>query len=409
MVDFKAGDKARIVGNTRKVCGHYFRIGEEVEVLNKYSDSTYEVVGVFWHQLVYQGDMELIKDTFKVGDKVEVISGPFAGLSGELLEHPSKFAREEGMFCIMHPDGERRGVKTEELKLETKETTMNLPFTATKTSISVCVNGKMFNITDTDAAFADLKAELQKPVHDIDAISDLLDKPKYLTKVSEGKVTVVDGNVMYEDHPVHSTLTRKLLTMMSEGYDFKPWARFLDNLMDNPSYRSREALYDFLENFSTPITEDGHFLAFKRVRENFYDIHSNTMDNSPGRVVEMDRKMVDDDNDRTCSAGLHACASNYLGSFYATLPGYKVVVVKINPADVVSVPKDYSFSKMRVCKYLVVAEAEEKDVEELSSVESTKWDQDHQSVTWEDVLEEIMLEEDFEDAYSDSYDDSYSY
>ncbi len=37
---------------------------------------------------------------------------------------------------------------------------------------------------------------------------------------------------------------------------------------------------------------------------------------------------------------------------------YRIVVVKIHPKDIVSVPEDYQYQKMRVCKYEVVANYE---------------------------------------------------
>jgi hypothetical protein len=53
-------------------------------------------------------------------------------------------------------------------------------------------------------------------------------------------------------------------------------------------------LYGFLEKGNLPITNDGHFLAYKKVRKDYKDCHSGTMDNSIGQVVEMERNQVDD-------------------------------------------------------------------------------------------------------------------
>jgi len=78
------------------------------------------------------------------------------------------------------------------------------------------------------------------------------------------------------------------------------------------------------------------------------------MDNSVGNVLEMPRNEVDADKDRTCSTGLHFCSYDYLKSFH----GERVVVLKINPKDVVSIPSDYNNSKGRTCRYEVVDEIE---------------------------------------------------
>lgn len=260
-----------------------------------------------------------------------------------------------GLFCA------------NELTLAEDDTPMRYPFTATSDRISIFFENKMHSVSRGDVSFEALLDHLKEPHHDADTIRDCLDKPTMISKITEGLVAVEGDEVLYDGEPIHSTLTTKLLRMLEDGFDIRPWARFLEKVMCNPSYRSRESLFNFLEHFETPITEDGDFLAFKRVRGDFMDIHSGTMDNSPGKVVEMPRYKVDDDSQRTCSAGLHACASSYLGSFYARTDGYKVVVVKINPRDVVAVPYDYQFSKMRVCRYKVISEADEAKVDTISN------------------------------------------
>ena len=145
--------------------------------------------------------------------------------------------------------------------------------------------------------------------------------------------------------------------MLTEDFPIEPLVLFVENLMENPSRRAVQELYGFLEKNSLPITPDGHFLAYKKVRDDYKDIHSGTMDNSVGQIVEMERNAVDDDKDRTCSTGLHFCSQDYLPHF-GTGPGNRVVILKINPRDVVSIPSDYNDSKGRACRYEVIDELE---------------------------------------------------
>lgn len=274
---------------------------------------------------------------------------------------------------------------------------MTIPaYTMSEDTISIFFEGRMHNIPRSDLAFNPLRELLKDGCSDPEEYSALLDRAKIITEYSDGLVTVSNNQVMFDGEVIHNTLTSKLVDMMVEGFDVKPWANFLANLMDNPSYKSRKSLYDFLDNFKTPITEDGHFLAFKRVRPDFKDIHSNSMDNSPGRVVRMSRTDVDDDSNVTCSSGLHACASSYLEGF-ANYGDNKTVVVKINPRDVVSVPVDYGFSKLRVCQYTVLSEAEEGVVEDLENSTYTDYDQDFDDEyididdCWTDFMEQPYI------------------
>jgi hypothetical protein len=126
----------------------------------------------------------------------------------------------------------------------------------------------------------------------------------------------------------------------------------MENLMSNPSHRAVTELYKFLEKGNLPITNDGHFLAYKKVRKDYKDCHTGTMDNSIGQIVEMERNQVDDKAENTCSSGLHFCSREYLDHF----GGERTVILKINPADVVSIPTDYNASKGRACRYEVIGE-----------------------------------------------------
>jgi len=174
------------------------------------------------------------------------------------------------------------------------------------------------------------------------------------------RVSVEHGVVSLDGTAIHNTLTERMLQMHSEGFNIAPMAKFLENLMDNPSYRAVNELYTFLEQSDLPITEDGHFIAYKRVASDFTDMYSHTMDNSPGKVVSMPRNQVNEDKNVTCSRGLHFCSRSYL-PHYGDVPDSRVVMVKINPRDVVSIPADYNNAKGRCSRYEVIRDLQLKE------------------------------------------------
>ncbi len=170
---------------------------------------------------------------------------------------------------------------------------------------------------------------------------------------------------------VHNVVTQRILDLMGSGFEPTSLAAFLANVLENPSYTAVQELYLFLEHNDIVITEDGHFLAYKRVRADYTDLHSGTFDNSVGSTPAMLRNEVDDRRDVTCSRGLHFCAKHYLPSFGAgSYNNYRVVVVKVNPADVVSIPSDYNNAKGRTWTYEVVAEvgADDADLSEFAGL-----------------------------------------
>ena len=219
-------------------------------------------------------------------------------------------------------------------------------------SITVILDGTPFTINRQAHTF-DLVLEAVKR-NNIDQLRNAINiKLGIATELNKNASVRIEGSsIFYQDREVTGLVASRIFEIIRLGLDVRPMTLFLENLMLNPSKRAVDELFGFLEACSLPITSDGCFLAYKRIRENYTDCHSGTMDNSVGNVVEMARNAVDEDKERTCSHGLHACSYNYLKHF----SGARVVVVKINPKDVVSVPADYDNAKLRCCKYEVVDE-----------------------------------------------------
>lgn len=185
-------------------------------------------------------------------------------------------------------------------------------------------------------------------------VPDLANIARSVSVFSNGKLEVdeTSGTIRYNGTVIDNSLTVRLLAMMREGFNVTPMIAFLGNLMLNPSKRAVDELYGFLEYGQLPITEDGHFIAYKRVRADYKSVHDGKTDNSIGLTVSMPRNFVDDRSENTCSHGLHFCSFEYLKSF----SGDKCIILKINPRDVVSIPADYNNTKGRACSYEVIGE-----------------------------------------------------
>ena len=229
-------------------------------------------------------------------------------------------------------------------------------------SISVYLDGKTFAVNKQSATF-DLVVNAVRN-GDIDELRKVVNVRDFivssLAKKSD-KVRITENQIFYGEREITGLVATRVFEVIRLGLDVQPMIAFLENLLDNPSKRAVDELFGFMEACSLPITEDGHFLAYKRVRDNYTDVHSGKFDNSVGQRPSMDRNLVDEDKDRTCSTGLHFCSYDYLSSF----SGSRIMVLKINPKDVVSIPSDYNNSKGRCCEYLVV---DELDVNEYNGL-----------------------------------------
>src|ERR1041384_1633292 len=188
-------------------------------------------------------------------------------------------------------------------------------------------------------------------------LRSLLDVKEAINALTEGNVIVKDDKLYVNGEEVSTGLATRIIALVKDNQNgiAKPLTAFLENLMANPSRRAVQGLYEWLEKSDLPITDDGYFIAWKIVGPDFLDLYSRTFDNSPGKVVEVNRNQVDEDPDRTCSHGLHFCSSGYL-PHYGRAEGNKVVMVKVNPADVVAFPRDYNTAKGRACRYTVLQE-----------------------------------------------------
>ena len=229
-------------------------------------------------------------------------------------------------------------------------------------SLTVSFDGHLETIKQGDIRYAGVLKAIQE---------DRLDEiPKLLNPASafEGEdFEYVDGVIYIDGKKIPDIITDRVIRFADQNLPFKPLVKFAEKLMKNPSFNSRQMLYKFLEHNGHPITKDGNFIAYKKVRTDFKDCHTGRMDNSVGTIVSMPREEVDDNPENTCSSGLHVAAYQYAQNFST---GH-MVEVEIDPKDVVAVPNDYNGEKMRVCRYRVVKVCESKLDEELYTGEES--------------------------------------
>lgn len=284
-------------------------------------------------------------------------------------------------------------------------TTTNIPYVIkTNGSVTLYLNGECLTVATDHPNYNKIVESIK--AGDFSNIENLVNVAKAVTNYASGRIKVDNGQIFYNDFALHNTLTERIIKMMSDGFKFDHMIKFLENVMQNPSKRAVDETYWFLENYGLPITDDGCFLAYKAVRNNYTDIYSGKFNNTIGAVVSMPRNMVDDNYGVDCSNGLHVGALDYVvgyghfrkGEVPAT-DGNRLLVVKVNPKDVVSVPKYEGHTKMRVCEYTVVSEIKDV-VKELDKVVYT---------SNAGNLEPDYNSDDSDDYDSDDYDSDYNY
>ena len=247
--------------------------------------------------------------------------------------------------------------------------------------IFLLLDGKEYSINAGNSSFSKaLEAYNAKDWESFIYIVNPEIRLKSLYASYEG-IEVKDGNLYVFGDPIHSTIAKRVISFIEHGLDCVHLFKFILKLNMNPSKRAVDELYTFLEHRALPVTDNGNFLAYKAVRADYTDKYSGKFLNTIDSVLEMPRNKVDDNKENGCSYGFHAGSVDYAKNFMDR-DGH-LMLVEINPADVVSIPTDCQFQKLRTCKYKVVGEYE-IDLNDPVYASRFQTDQDDDVDVWND-------------------------
>lgn len=232
----------------------------------------------------------------------------------------------------------------------------------------------------------------------------LVDLTRPVLEYTGSAVVFENGEFMYGGKPMHNAMVDKIKELRKQNFDAKPMINFLGNAIKNPSMKTLEAVFPFVCRRYMPITEDGCFFAYKSVRPDYTDWNTGTIDNRVGAKIErLERNLVDDDANLVCSFGYHVGDYDYAYGFKAN-PGRHIMMVKVNPADVVSVPNDAYAGKVRVTFYEIVSEMTDITAPIKEAVVNNVGGTYNGPLDNEDLDDDDDWDDDLMDEESDSYD-----
>lgn len=264
--------------------------------------------------------------------------------------------------------------------------------------ILILSTGEKIRVEKTDKHYPKILQTFDLPADEQESAVKSIISP--LSKIIEDGFVITPTGVTYDGEALPDPLVTKIKSIVRDGLPLDHFKRFWENLKLNPSYHvvNETGFFDFLDYKELPITEDGCFLAFRGVGNDYWSLSGDVstkvlqgktndmgqIHNEIGSVIEVLRNGVCDDRSIHCAA-----KSLHIGSLdYAKSWGPRVIIVKVNPRDVVSVPNDCSCQKCRVCKYEVIGDF----VGEITS-----------SVVDEDGGETLEIIEDDSDIVTDEY------
>lgn len=249
--------------------------------------------------------------------------------------------------------------------MSNKQTTKNavgVSYVRSGNSLSVRIGSKLYTIDKSHANYEVVMKELRKSNAKRSAtkLRKLVSIPKALRSYTSGLISIKNGILTYNGKELHDGLADRILALFKSGQNFKPFVLFLQNLRQNPSKWAVDTVYEFLKSKNMPLTPDGFFIAYKAVQSNYLDWYSGTFVNKPGAKFTVERNEVDDNRLQDCSYGFHCGNIQYISGFHNGEG--RVMLVKVNPKNVVSLPSDASGNKIRICEYSVIKEYDGKPI-----------------------------------------------
>lgn len=179
-------------------------------------------------------------------------------------------------------------------------------------------------------------------------------------KLRESKILRVDKDTIYWDNvsslSVPQELAEAVVNAELNHDDLKltTYRNFWTLMSLNTDEDCRKNLYWFLQLHGLKLSKCGFFVAYRNVDTTnipgvYTDHHSHSTRIEIGNMVTLDRKKCDCDSNVECSRGLHCASVKWLKKNYFGSVGLACLV---NPADVVAVPHNSEYGKLRTCAYL---------------------------------------------------------
>lgn len=288
--------------------------------------------------------------------------------------------------------------------------------------VTLTINGRQTAqiVGSTDARY--LAVEAAASMNDESKMAAALFPPPPEKKLAQcAGITVTKSGVFFGEEKLDGAVVNKIMQEVESGASPDRLLNFLRRLYNNPSRHSREQLYTWISHHNLPITDDGTILSYKSVRNDLYSItagkeiptkgrvdESGRIYNGIGEEIRLRRRDVDDNPSSHCSYGLHVGSLEYVRDFGGT--NKTIVIVEVDPADIVSVPNDCNCQKVRCEGYKVIGYYDGPLPEVLPSSTFTDWDVDTDDFEvedeWDDTEggEDIDMDQRLEAAFDDGWD-----
>lgn len=213
-----------------------------------------------------------------------------------------------------------------------------------KTGVSDGEFNLLINATNDEDILKVVCPEYGEKIKERNSILDILNT------ISTSKYLSKKGDSIYWEDVSMLSMPKELVIAVLEAENnnddlkIETYRNFWTLMSLNPDEQCRLNLFWFLNRNGLVISRCGFFVAYRNVdkhreytedNEVYTDHHSRSFKIKIGEMVTMPREACDNDQEVTCSKGLHLGARTWLKANYF---GEQGLVCLCNPAEVVAVP-----------------------------------------------------------------------
>lgn len=201
-------------------------------------------------------------------------------------------------------------------------------------------------------------------------VNEIVENKKVIEGATKSNILTFKGDAVYWEDVSQLSMPKELVQAVIDAENandeirLETYKNFWTLMSLNPDEKCRLNLFWFLNKNGLVISRCGFFVAYRNVEKHkdyteenpiYTDNYTKTFTIKIGDMVTMNRKKCDSRQDVTCSSGLHLGARTWLKANYCGTQG---LVCLCNPAEVVAVPHQDHYGKLRTCAYLPIAKAE---------------------------------------------------
>lgn len=222
----------------------------------------------------------------------------------------------------------------------------NYKYTITPNSVSLFGGGQTLTARDSHPNFKKIVSFIMSGKYQ-DA-EKLFSITEFVKTATSNKITIKNNGVYYLNIQLHNAVCNKILDFVAQGLDVNPWLKFLEKLLENPSKYIYNNLYSFMEQYKLSIDDHGDIYALKAVKYNLKSKWTDLVQYVVGETYSEPRVLLtDDQNDSYCGKGLWFGHEKFVFDYGSE--NDHVLVVKVNPKDVIAIPSLSSYQKMAAC------------------------------------------------------------